>query len=175
MNTLRLFLWSVFVVLAIGLFVEGHEGHHHPTSLFSSDNDLLLSQNGFADSFTGWMATIGRFHLIFLHFPIALIVMTVVAECLSIWFDNPLFPQAARFMIVAAAIFAPITALLGLAYGYGQHYEGFSLDLFVWHRYFGLLTAALAIFAAILRERYIRRHSTSLVTYYITLFFFSYQ
>lgn len=122
-------------------------------------------------SFLGWLAAIGRLHLLFLHFPIALIIMTVVAEWLWIWFANPVFNHAARFMIVAAAAFAIPTALLGLAFGYSQNYEGIALDLYAWHRYFGFLTAGLAVIAAILRERHVKEYSTSLASYYICLFF----
>jgi uncharacterized membrane protein len=124
-----------------------------------------------AHSFTYWLAQVGRFHYLMLHFPIALIVMTVAAECLWFWFSNPLFDHAARFMIAAAAIFAVPTALLGFALSYGEQYEGVSLDLFLWHRYFGLLTTGLAIIAAILRERFARQKFSSLMPYYICLFF----
>jgi len=117
-----------------------------------------------------WLESIGRFHLLFLHFPIALTVMTVAAELLWLWFANPLFSNAARFMIVAAAMFAFPTALLGLAFGASHHYEGLELDLYEWHRLFGLLTAGLAIAAAVLRERCVRVESSSTVGYYLCLF-----
>jgi uncharacterized membrane protein len=150
--------WIFLFIMCLCTFLQAHEGHS--SLLMESELSLAIL-----------LAGIGRFHLLFLHFPIALIVMTVAAESLWIWFANPLFRQAARFMIVAAAIFAPITALLGLAFGYGQHYEGISLDLYVWHRYFGLMTAGLAILAAILKERHVREYSSSSISYYVSLFF----
>lgn len=128
-----------------------------------------FSQN--ASEPADWLASIGRFHLLFLHFPIAMTVMTVVAEVLWIGFRNPLFTQAARFMILSAAIFAPPTALLGWALGSGQHYEGIQLDLFAWHRFFGGLTAFLAIAAAVLRERCVQQKGSSTSGYYLCLFF----
>ena len=121
------------------------------------------------ETVVGWLPAIGRFHLLFLHFPIALTVMTVLAELLWIWFANPLFTHAARFMILAAAVFALPTALLGWALGSGQHFEGVELDLFVWHRYFGFMTAGLAIFAAILRERCVHEKAASAIGYYLCL------
>ena len=147
-------LGVLLFILSMGIYLQAHEGHEALATF----------------SFASWLEGVGRFHLLFLHFPIALIVMTVTAEWLGIWFANPLFNQAARFMILAAAIFAPITALLGLAFGYGQNYTGISLDLYVWHRNFGLLTAGLAILTAILKERYIREYTTSLAAYYLCLF-----
>ncbi len=160
---------SFFFILCLCVFIQAHEGHH----VFSpfAANSEFFAQNEVSSRLTSWLGWIGRFHLLFLHFPIALIFMTLAAEWLWIWSANLLFNHAARFMILAAAIFGLPTALLGLAFGYGQNYEGMSLDLYVWHRYFGLLTAGLAIIAAILRERYAPERATSLTSYYICLFF----
>lgn len=169
MVKMRLLGSLFFLILSFSIVLQAHEGHHS-SSLFAAEQDFLTDQNKVSSLMTGWLAGIGRFHFIFLHFPIALIVMTVVAEWLWIWFASSLFSHAARFMILSAAIFALPTALLGLALGYGQNYEGISLDLYVWHRYFGFLTAGLAILAAILRERYLQKYSTSLVGYYVCLF-----
>ncbi len=161
-----------FLILTIGFAIQAHEGHegHDLSSLFAADSDFFSTQELSTSHAAGWLAGIGRFHFLFLHFPIALIVMTVVAEWLWIWFGGYLFSHAARFMILSAAIFALPTALLGFAMSYSQNYEGISLDLFVWHRYFGFLTAGLAILAAILRERYVRELSPSLSSYYVCLF-----
>ncbi len=165
LNFLKLFILFLLSIC----FLEAHNGHHESYPLFSAEPELF-SDSQTPDRFANVLNQIGRFHLILLHFPIALIIMTVVAEWLWIWFRNPIFEHAARFMILAAAILAPPTALLGLAFGYGQTYEGLSLDLYIWHRYFGLVTAGLAIIAAILRERYARQNTPSLVSYYLCLF-----
>ncbi len=154
---------SGFLLLFLALFLEAHEGHHAAAALV--DVDLGKA----APTITSWINWIGRFHLLLLHFPIALIIMTVVAEWLNIWYNQSLFEHAARFMIAAAAIFAPLTAVLGFALGYGQHYEGLSLDLYEWHRYMGVLTAGLTVAVALLKERYIRQLSPSLTPYYICL------
>lgn len=164
------FFGNLLFILAVTCFIQAHEGHDQSLSASLTEVDFNPSDISNSQTISSWLNGIGRLHLIFLHFPIALIVMTLVAEWLWIWFANPLFNQAARFMIMSAAIFAPITALLGLAFGYGQTYEGISLDLFAWHRYFGLLTAGLAILTAFLKERYVRETSSSLTSYYICLF-----
>lgn len=157
------------LMLSIIFFIDAHDGMHS-FSPFSAEADFLMGDTKTSDRLTSWLNEIGRFHLLMVHFPIALITMTVVAECLWIWFKNPIFDHAARFMILSAAIFAVPTALLGLAFGYGQNFEGLSLELYVWHRYFGLLTVGLVIIAAILRERYVRQMASSLISYYICLF-----
>jgi len=104
-----------------------------------------------------WIKWIGNYHVIILHFPIALIMMTAVAELFSIKSKSPIFTQAARFMIIAAAITALPAALLGLAYGYGVNYDQTLTQLFWWHRFFGLSTALLAIITACLKELHVRK------------------
>jgi uncharacterized membrane protein len=147
--------------------VLAHEGHH---SLPLTSSALSSGVYKMGDSLAYWLHVLGRFHLIFLHFPIALIVMTVVAEWLWLWQEKVVFDHAARFMILGAAVFAPFTALLGFALSYDMPYEGLSLDLFQWHRYFGVLTAGLTVVTAILRERFSRELTNSLTAYYFCLF-----
>ena len=131
----------------------GHEGH-------SIDNggivDLILK--------------LGGLHLIFLHFPIALITMTVLAEILFKWYGTPLYENAAKFMLVSAAVLTPLTALLGFALGFGQFYEGAMNDIYSWHRYFGIVTTILVLWAARLRENYLAGKALNLRSYYICLF-----
>lgn len=169
MNRLSFLGGFLLFVLSVYL-LQGHNGHQESYPIFSAEPEIFTVKSQSPDHLAHWLNQIGRFHLLMLHFPIALIVMTVVAEWLWIWYRNPIFDHAARFMILAAAIVAPPTALLGLALGYGQSYDGLSLDLYVWHRYFGLLTAGLAIITAILKERYVREYGPSLTNYYICLF-----
>lgn len=167
------FTWIIgMVLLMVGLcfFIEAHEGHHSFSSI-AGESDFFVANSQFSSRLVSWLNHIGRFHFIFLHFPIALITMTVLAELLWIWYRNPVFDHAARFMILAAAVFGIPTAFLGFALSYGYQYEGLSLELYLWHRYLGVLTAGLAILAAILRERYVRQYSPSKVGYYISLFF----
>lgn len=161
----------VIFFLCIGcFFMHAHEGHHSFPPL-AAETDFFVGSSKISNSWVSWINGIGRFHLVFLHFPIALIVMTVLAEFLWIWYRNPVFHHAARVMILAAAVFVVPTVCLGFAYSYGNHYEGLSYDLFVWHRYFGCVTAGLAIIAAILKERYVRESDFSPVSYYACLFF----
>lgn len=133
----------------------GHEGHAeeplkesiHPTQ---GEQPTIKQFGGRPQN---WMQWIGGFHFIFLHFPIALIMMTVIAEILFVWYTKPIFNYAARFMLVAAAILALPTALFGLIYSNTATYEGLLADFVWWHMYFGLMTAVFAIYVAFLRER----------------------
>ena len=99
-----------------------------------------------------WTQWLGSFHFIFLHFPIALIVMTGISELLLAWLRRPIFDYASRFMIIAAATLAVPTALLGLIYSYTTSYSGLLADFIWWHMWAGISTAIFAIFVAFIRE-----------------------
>src|SRR4051812_19601708 len=73
---------------------------------------------------------LGYLHLILLHFPIALIIMTCIAELLYVRDYNPLYKHAARFMILSAAFFALPTVLSGFAFAFEAHYESHYEDIF---------------------------------------------
>lgn len=133
-------LIACLIVTSYSLF--GHEGHHH----LLGELDL-----------EGILHYIGQAHLILVHFPIALVIMTVVAEILHYFYPKPIYDHAARFMIVTAAILVIPTALAGLAFSYNVTYEEPLATYFWWHRFFGLVSGILVILAAILRELFVRR------------------
>ena len=112
---------------------------------------------------------IGNFHPIFNHFPIALIVMTGLSELLFLWFPSPVFSNASRFMIIAAAITAMPAALFGLAYGYEANYTGQLSSVFWWHRFTGISTAILAVTSAVLKELHVRKRVNKIGYYYTAL------
>lgn len=120
-----------FLFIAYAVNIGAREGH-----------------NGESGSFIHW---IGNFHPVLLHFPIALITMTGIAELLFSYSSRPIFDNAARFMILVAALVAIPTALCGLAWSYGSDY-GLYENLLDWHRIFGLSTTLLAIITAYMRE-----------------------
>lgn len=152
-----------------------HEGHDHEENQkieqqatflvtpHDEENESNISKEN-SDSYNKIIHWLGNFHPIFLHFPIALIAMTVISELLLFWFGNPLFDHASRFMIIAAAITVIPTALFGFAYGYHAHYEGDLATLFEWHQFSGIFTTLFTIAAATLREL----HSSRRI-YYICL------
>ncbi len=112
---------------------------------------------------------IGNFHPISIHFPIALIVMTGLSELLFLWFPAPIFSNASRFMISAAAIAAIPAVLLGLAYGYEASYTDVLSSIFWWHRFSGISTAILAVTSAVLKELHVRKRVNKIGYYYTAL------
>jgi uncharacterized membrane protein len=90
-----------------------------------------------------WISWIGLLHPVILHFPIACTYLAVIAELLK-------NKKVAHFLIITTAITAPFTVLFGLAYEYHSHYEGILATLMWWHKYSGLVTAAIAVVTALL-------------------------
>jgi uncharacterized membrane protein len=151
----------------------GHEGHFHHSlgsiqeSMHPGETEPTIKHFGDnPQTFAGWL---GGFHFILLHFPIALIIMTAFAEFLYTRYKKPLFDNAATFMIVAAAILALPTAILGYIYSTTGVYEGLLADFLQWHMIFGILTAILSIYVAYLKVKgeHLRLYYASLAALFI--------
>lgn len=141
------------------IFLFGHEGHKEMDENKSMKESVQTTQDIPAvEQYEGrpqsWLQWIGSFHFIFLHFPIALIAMTIISELLFGWYSSSIFDYISRFMLIAAAILAVPTALLGLAYSYTATYNGILADFVWWHMWFGFTTAIFAIFVAFIREHW---------------------
>ena len=136
----------------------GHEGHKSMEESKTPQESITPSSGQptvkhFGGRPLTWTQWVGSFHFIFLHFPLALIAMTAISEFLFTWFHRSIFDYAARFMLIAAAVFSVPTALLGLTYSYTASYSGILADFIWWHMWFGIATAVFAIIVAFLRER----------------------
>lgn len=158
---LKIILFTV--VLACGfLFLFGHEEHNNQADAAWQESSVSTNE---AIGENSLIAKVGSLHLILLHFPIALIFMTVVSEFLFVRTSNAVYDHASRFMLVAAAITAIPTAIFGLIYSYAFSYTGESADTVFWHMWFGISTAILAIVVS-----YIREYVGISRLYYFTLF-----
>lgn len=166
----KIYILSLLCLLSFA-FLFGHEGHKQmDENKPMKENVQTIQSTPSAEQHEGsrpqsWMQWIGSFHFIFLHFPIALIAMTVISELLFTWYASPIFDYASRFMLIAAAILAVPTALLGLTYSYTAIYTGILADFVWWHMWSGFATAIFSIFVVFLRESYGRKHF-----YYTCLF-----
>ena len=54
-------------------------------------------------------------HPVIIHFPIALFIISVAFDLLSIWRSNPAMAKAAYYNLLAAALTAPMAIATGLA------------------------------------------------------------
>lgn len=99
-----------------------------------------------------WLLWFGNYHFIFIHFPIALIVMAFIAELIFSWGKNPQYNAIVNFLLISAAIFAIPTILSGLSLeGSGVVTEETN-PLLEWHKIFGYATLSLTIITIIARN-----------------------
>jgi uncharacterized membrane protein/mono/diheme cytochrome c family protein len=108
-----------------------------------------VSPRASADRFLRWL---GKFHLLLLHFPIALVVAAGFAEARSIWRRNPLPSQSVRFCLWLAALAAIPTAGLGWLFAADENGMGSSRILTA-HRWLGTTAAAWLVITAARVER----------------------
>jgi len=139
--------------LCIRCFALAHEGHHEKKDFTSEITQEKVSETAQEGRPTTWTQWIGSFHLIVLHFPIALINMLAIAECLFACYRRQIFDFSSKFLLVSAAIVAPPTALLGLVYSYSASYSGLMGTFLLWHMWFGIGTAIFTVIVAFMRER----------------------
>ncbi|MBV8486688.1 MAG: hypothetical protein JO161_00280 [Planctomycetaceae bacterium] len=107
-------------------------------------------------SSTRFVRWLGKFHLLMIHFPIALAFAALLAEARSIWQRNPIDSETARFCLGLAALTVVPTAALGwlfAASGYGQS----SPQLLLIHRWLGTTAAGWLVLTAIAGELRARR------------------
>lgn len=121
----------------------------------SLDLDMASESTAFAptdmatsDRVVRWL---GKFHLLLIHFPIALVFAAAAAEGWSIWQRQRVPSQSVRFCLWLGALAAIPAAVLGWLYaavGNGAS----SLQLLMTHRWLGTSTAAWLVITAIYAE-----------------------
>jgi uncharacterized membrane protein len=148
---MRFFFFLCFISFGLTLFA--HEGNHEqmPEKENIQEKVTQSDEEGRPQSWAQW---IGSLHLIFLHFPIVLINMVAISELIFAMYRKPMFEFSSRFMLIAAAIIAPPTALLGLIYSYSASYYGLMGTFLWWHMWFGISTAVFTIAVTFIRERF---------------------
>lgn len=118
---------------------------------------FLVSSSLYADLASGissdaWMRWFGNYHYIFLHFPIALIIMACVAELLLLWRKNPGYAFIVNFLLISAAILAIPTVLSGLSLEESGAVTEKTQPLLEWHEFFGFVTFSLTVITVIIRN-----------------------
>jgi uncharacterized membrane protein len=98
----------------------------------------------------------GKFHLLALHFPIALVIAAAIAEAFSVWRRSAVPSDAGRFCLVLAAVTAVPTAILGWLHAAGGNGVG-SPQLLMAHRWLGTSTAVWLVLTAVVAGRAARR------------------
>lgn len=139
-----------FVASKVEATGSGHHHDHHYSETKKGHDHSSHSTDGLSgiERTVRW---IGSFHPLAVHFPIALILTTVLAELLFYSTGSVLYGHAAKFMIVTAAFAALPTALLGLANAYGVDYGPDLENTLWWHRFLGFAVVLLSTTTAFLK------------------------
>jgi mono/diheme cytochrome c family protein len=102
------------------------------------------------------LAAAGKFHLLLLHFPIALLIAAAVADLWASARKQPGPTPAVRFCAILGAAATVPTAVLGWAYAAAGHGTS-QPDTLMWHRWLGTAVAVWAVATAAVVERGARR------------------
>lgn len=119
-----------------------------------------------ADRLLRWL---GKFHLLLLHFPIALIVAAGVGEMLSVWQRRPLPSESVRLCLWLAALGAVPTAALGWLYAAAGNGLS-SPQLLMAHRWFGTAAAVWMVITAVCAQRDARLGVRSRSVWFLLMF-----
>jgi uncharacterized membrane protein len=105
----------------------------------------------------GWL---GKFHLLLLHFPIALVIAAGFAEVRSFWRGKGEPSEVVRYCLWLAALAAVPTATLGWLFAAAGHGAA-SPQLLLAHRWLGTSTAVFLVITALCVEYDTRNGSRS--------------
>ena len=93
---------------------------------------------------------IGKFHPVTTHFPVALMLVAVLAEGLAWWTGRESWTQTVRFLVAIAALGAVSAGVLGWINAYFSSYSKAVGAILWWHRWFGTATTVWAVVCAAL-------------------------
>ncbi len=91
---------------------------------------------------------IGKFHPVSTHFPVALMLVAVVAEAIGWFSKRESWMQTVRFLVVLAALGGLAAAGLGWMNAYFSSYDKAPGALLWWHRWLGSATSVWAVICA---------------------------
>lgn len=91
-----------------------------------------------------WLIFLGKFHVLIIHFPIALLPLSALLEFLAILSKKPMLRQAARVQFVLGAFAAIVAATLGWILAINTHPEQALQQTLFLHRWGGVSVAVLS-------------------------------
>jgi uncharacterized membrane protein len=127
---------------------------------------LALAHAGGAHESFSLVEYLGRFHPVVIHFPIALMIAAAFAELLNLILRREPFSAAARFLVVLAALAAPVAVSLGWAAESTLQFSAEYQGVIETHEGLALTATGLAIIAAVLSELGRRRNDPRLIQGY---------
>jgi len=119
------------------------------------------------DTSNWFLHFLGRLHPLLVHFPIALLVVALLLEVLTIGGKRKGLREGINYMIFIGAGFAVFSALFGWFLKTQDEYSGDLLDN---HQYTGVATAFLALATAIILKNTLKKPEINLKVYRCMLF-----
>lgn len=146
----------------------GAAGESRGDGLNENQNDASTEAAAVTKSMIKFL---GKFHLLFLHFPIALVLIALLAEILGLIVKRSLFFDSARFMVLVAALSVVATVSLGWMAAAYLDYAGDYARMLWLHRWSGSITGGIVLFTAFCSElsHFLREGKTARTIYRIAL------
>ena len=111
---------------------------------------------------TRLFAWFGRFHVLVIHFPIALLAAAALAEAIAAWRGSRTPSPAVRLCVLLGAASAVVAVALGWLHADIGGFGGASTIILAFHRWLGTTGGLWAIGIALLSERESRRGRRSM-------------
>lgn len=110
----------------------------------------------------------GNFHLVILHFPIALVTLIAFCELLNLRLKQMPLEHAAQFMLIAAAVTVIPTVILGQMLGLSEMYDGNYIAAYRYHQILGFAAAFFIWLSLLTRGKKAGWYSISLALAFLT-------
>lgn len=110
---------------------DANDGHDHATDHGDPNGNQLNAA----------VAYLGKFHVLTVHLPIALLPLAAAFELLGLWRKNQKWIAIARTNFVIGALSALAAAALGWMAANGASYSGELSEVLEWHRWLGTSVA----------------------------------
>jgi hypothetical protein len=124
--------------------------------LLSPPSEAVAAEPTAAAPGQHFLLWLGKFHLLFLHFPIALLVAAAIAECWSVVRRSRVPAPAVRFCVLLGATSIVTTVALGWLHALGGHGAGMPRLLSL-HRWLGTAAGLWVVATAVFSEQDARR------------------
>ena len=111
---------------------------------------------------------LGRFHPVVLHFPIALLVVLLMAEVITLGRNHAHETSVAKWLLL---IVGSVTAVIAATFGVFLSWSGgYDADLTWWHKWLGIAVAVLSVLATLLKLGYNRLDTARFrIAYWVVL------
>ena len=97
----------------------------------------------------------GRLHPLVLHFPVALLLIAAAVEFVRVFHDDTRLGRLTVFLVALGAAGAVVAAVTGWVFAHESHPRQSMRPTLTWHRWLGVVTAALSLLAWAAAHRWV--------------------